>query len=262
MFTLRRTRSALFIFYQYFKEFEGQQSHKVMNMTSKRISNDDFVYIAFPQAPIYLREDTLREKSETESRISGGLGKYCNANRAIYLAFPKGDSPAGFLDSYIWSAVQSQKLFRQSSLLKDFGVAHCLNFSKNGLNGSQENESRNSFCRGVCVYPENEGEIMDKHDIIAVLQEQDFDIFSVSLSTPDHKRLIWKSISSSKEDSEELQVTCIDANDVASQLKESCVSPLFTLPSISPVHHSFEEAKNILKKVQYRVDPLKKNTCI
>ena len=249
MFTLRRTRSALFVFRHYFKENRGQQKQKVTGMSSEHIFNDNFVYISFPHAPIYLREDKLRDKTETESRISGGLDKYCHGRRSIYLAFPKGDAP---VDNYIWSSIQSQKLFRQSSVLKDIGVAHCLSFSKNGLISSQQNESKNSFCRGVCIYQENEGEVVDNDDIDAVLQEaeeQDFDIFCVSLSATDHKQLIWKDITGRQEGSEECMVTCVDSSDVASELKQSCVSPVFTLSNISPVHHSFEEARNVLEKV-------------
>ena len=255
MFTLRRTRSALFVICQYFKGNRGQQRQTFTDMSSKRVCNDNFVYIALPQAPIYLREDKLRDKTETESRISGGLDKYCHGRRSIYLAFPRGDAPAGFLDTYIWSAIQSQKLFRQSSVLKDISVAHCLSFSKNGLVSSQENESKNSFCRGVCIYQERDSEVVDNDDIDAVLQEaeeQNFDIFCVSLSAPDHKQLIWKDISGCQEGSEEamvMMVTCVNASDVASQLMQSCVSPVFTLPTISPVHHSFEEARNVLEKV-------------
>ena len=216
-------------------------------MSSKHVANDNFVYIAFPQAPIYLKQDRLRDKTETESRISGELDKYCHGRRSVYLAFPKGEGPADFLDSYIKSAIQTQKLFRQSASLNDLGVAHCLRFSKNGLDSSQQNESKNKFIRGVCIYQEMGSDIKDTNDVASLLHEHDFDIARISLSASDDKQLIWKSCSD--DSSEEFTITCVDPSDVASQLKQSCVSPVFTLSTLCPVFNSFDEARNVLKKV-------------
>ena len=215
-------------------------------MSSISKMKDTYIYISFPESPVYLKRESLLRKTETESRNLGGLPKYCHKNSSIYLAFPRTQSESDFLDKYIQSAIQSQRLFRQSAVWSHMNFAHCLKFSWKSLDGSNESEIKEEFCkRGVCINLETNCEVSDSEEsLVNFLKNGDFDVGKITCSD---KHFVWRDILPSSEEEEKFPVISVDQGDISDQLK--CVSPIFTVAKVCPVFHSFQEARQVLEKV-------------
>ena len=242
MFTLRNTQSARFV-YHFIPSISRFLNIQRRTLTASVNMKDKFLYISFPEQPIYFKTQRLADIVKTESRISGGLIKHLNKDAPVYIIFPRTETGSDILENYIRTAIQAQALYRKSAIWSDLNFAHCLKFS--GKRNTTENKS--AYKRGVCIYLGSGFVFKDSfvEPLLTFLKEHDLDASKVTMSGED--RLIWQTLGELTEDREQYPLLCVDRNEVN---ESSCYeSPIFTESELTPVHHTFQEARNVLEKV-------------
>jgi len=204
--------------------------------------NCDSIYIAFPDLPVYLNRVELKE-IESESRIETRplTSKFFDVDTgSCYIVFAENDSDADFQNRYIHSSIKSQIIYRKSAEWKFARFSHSVCKQGRGLSSV--------YKRGVCLHGcPSKGEKSDIPEKLVELAKQDDNFIPYELCRYNKSNaLILKRLDDSGTDDNEV-VFSISSSPTNGA---TTLSPLFAIPEISPVYHSYEEARAVLEKVK------------
>lgn len=208
-----------------------------------------YFYIILPDKGRYFKQISIAER-ETESRKR--VGEDSKGIETTFLIFPKSSAAGGKQDTYIESALNAYVVYRKVSAWKEVNASHCLQASK----GAEENEDIwVSLKRGVCVQTTSvrEDEVsQETSNKIAALIKSDSKLQALKLTFHTNKSYklthIEGSVNLAVED-REIWLTPVSYTEVATNCQTMMASPIFTVPCLRPVFHSYKDAYQVLSKM-------------
>lgn len=197
------------------------------------------VYIVSPDQPVYfkrIQNDELDVQNESESKPSlGSDSKILETSLDHAFIFSKCVAYTGD-DLYMQSAIQSMELYKQSTVLADFLIVHCLQFGP-GI-----------FRRGV--YLNGKGQRFTSFVTQFVKENTEFEGFQI-LKCESHRFKLKPVCDGEVADEDMVCIEVMPERFVTESGSRSIamVSPIFQNVRFTPVFHDYQRTRSILDKV-------------